>query len=665
MEKVQSGNLDLLEKNRKVLQDRYPEVWACCERAKTGKVKTVCRDGSLVNLQVDGVNLYPENIDAWLSTQLSDYFVKPDRIGFDNPKYCNLSPIAKSLLDEIKEYFENSYHGELTKYPHVDSGFCFVFGVALGLHIRPLIERTEAKVVVLIEPQPALLWASFESVDWSEILTVAETYGAELRFVVGSSPADVVHYIERSVWDDGQTFLEGSYAFIHYPSWDLLESRKLLNEKLPASYISSGFYEDELLMMANTYGNLKRYPLKFVERRPKVERNYPVFIVGSGPSLDKDIQVVKKWRNKALVFSCGTSSLGILLKNGIVPDFHGENENSWPLVENLRRFAKEYDLSPITYIASTSVNPKAAELFEKRWFYYRMGLSSTTSLNVGILPLMGADPLVANSALASMIALGFQDFYLFGVDCGRRRDQGHHAGDAIYYEEDYDNYLEGEGLELLENEFDRVVPGNFGGEVLTAWYLDMSRVSFSALLKRAQVKVVNCSNGAKIHGATPKAAAALKFNGQEGFKEQVKAVLDRSLRSYEKGDYLTHLHLPNLLESCDLFEKEFIKEIDMALADDGEFWDFHERMLALRNRFEVQGPGVLSIIRASFVSLIRVGAYGGTRIPVEEDRTKFLRLFIGLYRTKVLQMVDESRNLLRQMVDGEDVIKGVAGVGPD
>jgi len=652
------------ESNRQVLENRYPEIWATCDAVDAESVSLVYDGNDVVNLKVGGVDLYQDRAANWTQAHLDEYFKDPDRIGFDDPKYCNLSPISSELLAEIRNYIQSEDVGEIANYPVVDSGFCFVFGVSLGLHIKPLIERTKAKVMVLIEPQPALLRASFEAIDWAEIVELADNLSIEIRFLVGKRPQENVRNIERYIWQDGQTFLEGSYAYIHYPSWELIETRKILNEKIPVTFLSAGFYEDEMLMMANSYGNMHRFPLSFLDRKPAVARKFPVFIVGSGPSLDKSLDVIKKYRKKAIVFSCGSSSLGILLANGIVPDFHGENENSWPLVENLRGYAKKYDLSPITLIASTSVNPEASKLFSRRWFYYRAGLSCTFTLNQGVLPLMGADPMVANSAFASMISVGFREFYLFGVDCGRRVDSGHHASEAIYYDEDYDNYLEGESFEMLENEFNRSVPANFGGEALTTWYLDMSRASFAMLQQQVGTRLFNCSDGAKIDGAMPKAAAALKLDGPEGFQKQLIENIDNAMHTYQAGEYLSGLDLKDQLEKCDVFEEEFLTAIDEALSEDQSFWVFHERMIKLRVRLGPSCMGVLSIIRSSYLSMIRVGAFGGTRIEDEEKRMAFLRFFIGAYKNKVQMMIDASRNLLRQMVDEKDVIEGVPGVGP-
>jgi glycosyltransferase involved in cell wall biosynthesis len=48
-------------------------------------------------------------------------------------------------------------------------------------------------------------------------------------------------------------------------------------------------------------------------------KGQPAVIVGAGPSLDKDIEILKKYKNKINIFACD-AALPVLNKNGIIPD---------------------------------------------------------------------------------------------------------------------------------------------------------------------------------------------------------------------------------------------------------------------------------------------------------------------------------------------------------
>ena len=84
-----------------------------------------------------------------------------------------------------------------------------------------------------------------------------------------------------------------------------------------------GFYFDETVMITNTFENLHSGDAQMTRFSRSKIRSNPVFIVASGPSLDKDIEWIKKNQDKAVVFACG-SAIMPLLRNGIQPDFSVE-----------------------------------------------------------------------------------------------------------------------------------------------------------------------------------------------------------------------------------------------------------------------------------------------------------------------------------------------------
>ena len=345
-----------------------------------------------------------------------------------------------------------------------------------------------------------------------------------------------------------------------------------------------------------------------------------------------------------------------MLKNGIRPDLHVENENTPQLVNNLRDFDAEYGLEGITLVASTTVNSQIASLFDRRWFYFRSHLSPGFLVGGPITPLVGAGPLVSNAAFATTAVLGFRNVYLFGMDCGRRKGANHHAKDAVYYEDDYDNYLEGESLELIENEFNREVPGNFGGTVLTAWHLDMSRVNISGMQRLCRVNLINCSDGAEIAGAQPKAAAAVKINFPPGKQGEVLGRVAEQLKSFEAGTFIEGEPLGAYARAADDFQDRFGALMDAGMKEDKGFWDLEQRVLGFQHENRAEFLGVLAIIGGTYNSMIRLGAFGGTRIKDEKKRLAFLRFFIGEYRDAILWMTGRIGTMLGEMAAGQEVL---------
>ncbi|MEO5337997.1 MAG: DUF115 domain-containing protein [Magnetospirillum sp. WYHS-4] len=657
------GETPLVTRNREAFRRFYPKVLATLEELGPPKSRLVVDGGVARNILVENTPLYPKAADLWTAEQLGQYFDHPDRIGFASPANCNLSPVSRRLLDKIAAYFQAPGAPALAQYPVVDVGYAFLFGIGLGYAVPEFVRRDLARVIVLVEPVPEFLLHSLSAIDWQEVFEMAEAKGITLRFVVGFPPRISVQAIESLIVRHGQTFLEGAYSFLGYYSWEITEARALLNEKLKVYFISSGYFEDELLMMRNSYLNLRRHAFHMVSRQPHLRQDVPVFVVGSGPSLDAALPVIRKWRDRILVFSCGTS-LGILLKNGIRPDFHNENENTAPLVKNLREFRDLFGFEGITLVASTTVDPGVPDLFDRCWFYFRDQLSSSILLKGEMRPIVGAGPLVANAAFAAIATLGFRNVYLVGVDCGRRPDAGHHAKDAVYYQEDYDNYLPGEGLELLENEFTRPVPGNFGGEVLTTWYLDMSRAAFSAAQGIFQANLVNCSNGARIDGARPQAVGSLSIAGDREAPRRAVTLAERQMPAFEPAAFFEALDFGRHRGAEARFTAAFETLMEEAIGEDQGFHAFEQRLLRLHR----QGgdiDGILAIIWGSMRSMVRLGAFGGTRIADDAERKKFFGFFLGKYRAAVLWMAAEAGILLNEVADGRDSLSALGENQPE
>jgi hypothetical protein len=644
----------LFRRNRNAFKRHFPEIWAAIERISKTVSNPVFDGETPVNIDLGDISLYPDPAPGWTENQIGEYFENPDRLGFEDPAHCNLSPVSVNMLRGIAKYFGKAPRQKASPYPVVDTGFAFVFGIGLGYHLPELIRRKVAHNLVLLEPVPEFVLHSMYAIDWAKIIRDARKKDISIQFIIGCDPTAMVNGIETVIRRCGSTFLDGSYAYLHYYSWPLREARGLLNEKIKVFYLSSGFFEDEILMMRNTYQNLRQWPFHLIERQPRIEQDYPMFVIGSGPSLDRDLPFIKKWRDRAIIFSCGTS-IGILLKNGIRPDLHVENENTLPLVKNLQGFKDKYGLGGIRLVATTTLQAEASGLFDRRWFYHRSPLSSSKLLSGGTEPLPYADPLVANSACAVSAYLGFQNIYMFGVDCGRHITGEHHAKDAIYYQDEF----EIDPHDRPDAGFEREVPGNFGGQVLTSWSLDLSRRSLTALMQARRLTIINCSDGARIDGARPKVSAAIKLDSIPNQQDIVLSRIEDKLAAFEPGEMLDKIDLQPHADACDKFTECFKELVDEAKRDDKGFWAFEKRIETFWFDDWSEHKGVLQIMGGTYASMVRLGAFAGTRINNRNTRQRFFEYFLDTYLDICLWMAEETKVLLSEMAAGKSELSDV------
>ena len=405
--------------SEEAFRQAFPDAWAKAVAVDPPLASLVIEDGEIVNLDLGQGTLYPCAEPAWTRARLEQGRVDPERIGYSDPSHCNLSAVSMPLLERLVTYLRERAV-KLEALPVTDVGYLFVFGIGLGRHIQELIRTTPARHVVLIEPVAEFIRHACAAVDWREVFASAEDRGIEIHVCVDADPEAICAFVETLVSREGNTFLDGSFFHPHYYSWTLKQASALMRERLKVHALSSGFFEDEVEMVRNCHGNLARWPFHLVESRPFREQRLPVFIVGAGPSLDADLPVIRRWREQVLLVSCGTT-LGILLKHGLRPDIHVELERGALVYDLLAGLEKEHGFAGITLLASTTVDPRIGELFDKRWFFFRAGLAPAVLLRGSAGVLRGADPLCCNAAFAAIAGMGFSEIYFFGLDLAQNR----------------------------------------------------------------------------------------------------------------------------------------------------------------------------------------------------------------------------------------------------
>ncbi|CCQ74176.1 6-hydroxymethylpterin diphosphokinase MptE-like protein [Magnetospira sp. QH-2] len=629
--KAPPGSDAFFERNLAAFKTHMPSVWQLLETIGTPVSKLVSGPDGAMNIDLGSVSLYDRDAREVTRQQLDEYFKLPDRLKFSTVSHCNLIGLSMALFQSTRTFIdEHMSPEEFVELPVVDIGYCYVFGVGLGYHLEELLERTHCRTMIIVEPTPELLLHSMRAIDWVALWEQAAARGQDVYVVIRSEPEHVSETIFSIQDKHGRTFLNGSYAYHHYYSWTLKRIRELINTKMESYHWSKGYFEDELLMMGNTVGNFARFNHAIIPWEQRLHQDTPVLVVGSGPSLDKDLPHIARLRDQAIILSCGTS-LGILLKHGIRPDFHLENENTYPLVNNLIKFKEEYGLEGIVLLGSSSIHPEASAQFDEVWYYYRSGLSCDHLLNPGYHAIISAGPLVANAGFAAVSALGFRRLYLFGVDCGRRPDASHHSKDVVYLQDDYDNWLAGSSLKGLEESFNQVVEGNFGGKIITSWKLAYSRTQFSRIQSLKNLDIHNCSDGAAIAGARPQAAAALRLSDMDLPREAVIRSVREQLPHYAAGKGLNIKNLKTYKESVESFGSGIKLIIEQARAEDRLFSELEDRIQNWFLEHKEDLKGVLVLARESMASAIRVGAYMAGRIDNEDLRQEFLAMFLDKF----------------------------------
>ncbi|GGF23871.1 hypothetical protein GCM10011611_32450 [Aliidongia dinghuensis] len=610
---------DLFERNMAALRRRYPHLYVRMRAISepSGRLVGSVETGD-INIDLGHTLLYPVDAKTHAERQLDEFRRSPHRF-FMNPPMHHQAPVKPYHHDYVTSALYEFLKGrQLTKIPTLptpDSGFLLIYGIGLGFHMPALFEEMDVRHFIVAEEYPEFFYHALHLHDWAAIFDKIEERGQTLHFTFSNEPETLAEYVHWTMRGRGFGLIDGSYAFRHYSSLALDKAYEEFREKLPLLPISIGFVEDEWVMLRNCGTNLIRNEFKLLDDRPRLEKNLPAFVVGSGPSLDQAIDAIKRLQGQAIIFSCGTGILP-LLRNGIRPDFHCELENVWSSYDHLKRTSDQFGFEGITLIGSTTVWPEMPGLFDNKVFYFRDSVSSTGLWAPDKIGLFGTAPTCTNLAIRAALLMCFREIYLFGVDLGSRDAVKHHSQDAIYYKaEDW-----GKGYTSSQEAMTIEMPANFGGKAYTNGTLHWTRMMMAAGIEHFSfAKIFNCSDGVQIPGTLPKLPRTLKIEAPPHRKPLALQRIRAELVDKRPGEMVPTGDLVAIEASFTRWYEDMLAFIDEAAATEMPFLDFYERSLPMiAEKGENPHQPALRAVNVGFLMLcFQIGYYFYRRVEPE------------------------------------------------
>jgi hypothetical protein len=235
-----------------------------------------------------------------------------------------------------------------------------VLGVGLGYHVLHLASRMEDGMLVVFEPDLALLRATLERIDHSPWL-------GRRNVLLGDENADRAWLLQRLEGLAG-VVTQGVALVSHPPS------RQRHGDRLKAQ--SEAFTQalaycrtnvaTALVNSARTVENLACNLAHYAAGAGADElhlaaRGYPAVCVGAGPSLARNIDLLRNpdLRNAVVVITAQTA-LKVLLKHGVTPDY----VTALDYAEISRRFYEGLPPLPgVTLVAEPKAHPTILDSF--------------------------------------------------------------------------------------------------------------------------------------------------------------------------------------------------------------------------------------------------------------------------------------------------------------
>ncbi|MCE2595594.1 DUF115 domain-containing protein [Motilimonas cestriensis] len=515
------------QKNIAAFADYIPDIAKCFEHYQPTNFEV-----ALTKSSVDLVNIHNDELlfqgDAYRAALMDfEYFRElPEISNFTiaqnawNPaKFIHVDQLFK--LTELEKDHWQRVGKQRNPLPE-SFGLLICFGLGTGFFLEPLMADHKAKRIYIYEPNQDFFYSSLYLIDWASILKQLDEQGSSIHLCLGGNENEFFSDLGNELFVKGRYDLSLSFLYKHYQSVEIDKAFKLFQQKSYSLVYGFGFFDDALIAVSHFY-HLLEQGVSCIEKKSPIEDNVniPVFICANGPSLDKNIALIKKFNSQIIVVSCGTA-LRALLKNDIVPDFHIEQERTATTYGIVSALPHDV-LKQINFLGSSILSPDVPSLFKRSMFSLKVDEPSTILANqVGgeaakIHQMLFSNPTVTNCALSVLHAVGFRTFYFVGTDLGFPKGQ-HHSKDSIYYDQEGKE----KGLFNIKNKTSITVPGNFGGEVETSNVFGYSMESLSGFIRLAgDVRCYNLSDGAYIHGANPMRAENVYFEPVALDKQQL------------------------------------------------------------------------------------------------------------------------------------------------
>ncbi|NQU60257.1 MAG: DUF115 domain-containing protein [Rhodospirillales bacterium] len=610
----------------------------------------------------NGKAVYGGKAKAFADDQVREFLKKPRRFVVAPVQPGQRDQVANRFLGAVLEQAKKDGVTFGPSHRTPNAYFLAVLGIGLGLHIDALVECTDCQVLIIAEQHLEGLYHSLEVYDWHRLFKGIDGKGGQVFFIINNEPAKISGGMRTIMQMANPSSADGITCFTHDASPQFTLAMEIFAQEMELIFTGLGFFYDETLMIRNSYGNLVSGDARLYQRPERPLTEIPAFIIATGPSLDDSISYLKANADKAIIISSGTA-IRPLLVNGIVPDFHIETENInvFPYIDQV---AKDFDLSSICLLASSTVDLGVNQFFDTIVYYFRGSLSAAplfcqSESNCFLQP----EPTVVNASLSFAIEAGCKENYLFGVDMGAKVASNHHSKDSTHFMPDN---------VALEDDlvFNHQVPGNFGGTCWTSTGFIAARESLSVAMQLfgEGQRFYNCSDGALIDGAEPLPAQALTLPDVEGGKEAVVRGIVDSFPIYSRQEFEKSWDLKKIIAAINSFIDNFIACVEgtKTFLDKRYLTDLMNLLSPTMDWTENPSKGienaVLVLFRGSLFTILMDMEYYFNRITDVEKaaaiehilRRELLNTAHGL-REKAIEVLSDPANVPSQESNGEPI----------
>ncbi|EHC3424843.1 TPA: motility associated factor glycosyltransferase family protein [Campylobacter jejuni] len=351
--------------------------------------------------------------------------------------------LYENVIDELNSML-NTYNDKYLLYPVL-----YFYGFGNGILFKALLQNKNHQHIVVFEKDIEIIWIMFHILDFSNELQSARL------MILENDKLQTQDYTELC---SNKPFFQFSRIYFlelmsHYYERfheDILGLNKKLAENFKNSIISHGNDpKDALQGIEQFVYNLPQmitHPSykELLSKRKNISDT--AIIVSTGPSLTKQLPLLKKYANKATIF-CADSSYPILAKHGIKPDYVCMLERSEITAEFFNHDFGEFD-KDIVFVCASVVHPRAIEYLKDRNRKYLIiprYLYFPIYIKLKYFDFLYNTPSVAHVSYYLSALLNYKNIILIGQDLAYAENGNSHPDDyqnsATYESQTYEHIL--------------------------------------------------------------------------------------------------------------------------------------------------------------------------------------------------------------------------------
>ncbi|EHN0872717.1 motility associated factor glycosyltransferase family protein, partial [Campylobacter jejuni] len=408
--------------------------------------------------------------------------------------------LYENVIDELNTML-NTYNDKYLLYPVL-----YFYGFGNGILFKALLQNKNHQHIVVFEKDIEIIWIMFHILDFS-----SELQSARLM-VLNTNKPEIQDYNELC---SSKPFFQFSRIYFlelmsHYYERfheDVLELNKKLVQDFKDSILSHGNDPlDALQGIEQFVYNLPQmitHPSykELLSKRKGISDT--AIIVSTGPSLTKQLPLLKKYASKATIF-CADSSYPILAKHNIKPDYVLSLERIPLTSEFFNNDFGEFD-KDILFVLKSYVHPHTTKYLQKNNRNFMLVSTYASFINYLKLDDFGYFNMgfsVANMNFLLAIHLKHKNIVLIGQDLA-------YAKDGLSHTKDYSNLDKHEGhFQRDKNKYTTQAYGD-NGKVESSFVWTLFRHNFEQDVANAKknyyITTYNCTEGgARIEGTIEK-----------------------------------------------------------------------------------------------------------------------------------------------------------------